>query len=1096
MKRLLNLLLLFIVAMSIKAAEGIITLKTNQAVNSQFKLLAWTASVDDPVMIDWGDGVFKTYNIDPNAMTWAKWIKQDIKGQTITIKGNLKYFELTDAQLTSVDVQNMQTIEELYLGNNELTEVTSNGMPSLKNLDLSNNLISTFDTSNMGSLVSLKLACNKLTAFNSKGAPSIQTLDLSENNISDYNEFDIENLAETLRILNISKNNLPLLNLMKFTQLEDFNCSENPDLSTVVFNDGNPNLKYINMRNCYIMHFYGISLPSLYSLDLTNGALMEIEKGDYPKLEKLAIAGNYIEELDLSGYPELFELYCDSNRIANLDLGNCKKLNTLRCSKNNFKYLDFVNNKDIRRLDVSNNPQLTNIDITPLGIISELDISNTSISYIDLKSAYYLKTFKAANTQCQFFFFNYVGPKGMFEKVDIRNNKNMTANSVTFTLKTMPQREWKGSTPDILLEGSNAEHANTDYINSKEMRWTTDVQGDGTAKMEDVAVTLVGAKATGKKVSFTGSVGGIVNEQTFEFTEYALNNKGGKFTLSQWSGEFYQQLSDVTATAVSGVPVHVTPMPDAGYVFDYVLVNGKRVYDEWFVLNEASTIEVVYRTKERQISFTTTNGQSLSIALAGAHDVTPIQVDWGSGSKKEYEVYKGKWTRLDEVAIGDTIRVYGDVEAVNLESYGEFGEAYGGWNNKITSVDFSKNNILMYVNVYMNPIHSLDISGLANLQELDCSYCELDTISVKGLENLTYLAAYGNYLKSIDLSDNKELTVLNIKNNKLANLDLSANSKIVELIATVNELKDIDVKHLAGLTKLDVSFNHLTTIDLSNNVNLYELSVANNELTELNLDANTEIQTLSFAGNNIKWIDLHNLINLRKLYANDNAMTACELDDFYFNLPEYPELTEEELETVKGFSLVLTTGTDKKLNDAEHSDTYMAVKKGWSPNLTGDASGCDRAHIVIEPSLNGSIELTDAEGNVINSGDKVLKNSLITVTANPDPDYELESIKLNDIVITDNSFTISRFARVSALFRSISTSVDKAQVDGVRISTVANGIEISAADESQVEIYNTNGTMVYSGVVNGVETVQVASGLYIVKVANAEGTMARVMSVK
>ena len=45
-------------------ADGIITLETAKAVGEEFSLTAFCTSINEPVIIDWGDGVEQSYTID------------------------------------------------------------------------------------------------------------------------------------------------------------------------------------------------------------------------------------------------------------------------------------------------------------------------------------------------------------------------------------------------------------------------------------------------------------------------------------------------------------------------------------------------------------------------------------------------------------------------------------------------------------------------------------------------------------------------------------------------------------------------------------------------------------------------------------------------------------------------------------------------------------------------------------------------------------------------------------------------------------------------------------------------------------------------
>ena len=70
-----------------------------------------------------------------------------------------------------------------------------------------------------------------------------------------------------------------------------------------------------------------------------------------------------------------------------------------------------------------------------LGNIQELNISGNPLRRIDLTNAYYLQAFEATDTQCDYFYFNYVSPSGTLEKIDIRNNPRMTSDALSMDVQ-------------------------------------------------------------------------------------------------------------------------------------------------------------------------------------------------------------------------------------------------------------------------------------------------------------------------------------------------------------------------------------------------------------------------------------------------------------------------------------------------------------------------------------------------------------------------------------------------------------------------------------------------------------------------------------
>ena len=1076
------LLLLLVVALSFITAfaadESTITIKTSKPVGTTVSLDAYTASKDEAFTVDWGDGEEKIYNVDPNGWGYSRRIKTEIKGGTITIKGKLVNFDLTEAGITSVDIHGQTALKVINLKENEIATFKQDGMPALTELNLRD---------------------NKLTTFSGTGMTSLKTLNLQGNQL-DSHEFDITDASATLTDLTVSNNGdkFITLNLMAFTALEYFYCDDNPEFTTAVFADNNANIKKISMNNCHVMHFYSCTFPNLYSLNLSNNALLDLEEGNYPKLSTLSIDHNYLTTLDVTRFPKLGSLYCGNNNIKLLNVGSNPGLLSLNCDSLDITKLDLSNNKDLAYLSV-NGTKLTQLDIRGKRSITTLNISNTAIRYIDLEDQYSLRDFRARNTQCEFFYFNYINPWGRFNYVDIRDNKKMTGNSMNFTLHTISQA-YSDYSNSLLIAGSNGETADTEYATSQDMKWKCDVTGDGTAKNEAVKVTVDGTD-TGERVSGKGEFGGITFEQEYDFTKYSTT--GGTFTVSQWTGNYFQQLADVTTSAKAGVAIHITPTPAEGYVYDGVIVNGEKIQEEWFVVNGEATIKPVFRGADRKITFTAPAGQTLSFAVAVQKGADKkVQVDWGSGAKMEYDVSDTNYTRLDGTAetvaeSGATesiVTIYGDVDALNLESFGEYGEMMGIWNNKVSSIDLTNNDLLIALNLYMNPIKTLDVTNQTGLQELDCSYCELTELDVTKNTKLLSLQCYGNELTTLDLSKLPELLELNARVNKLTGVDFTNNPKLQVVNVTNNELSTIDVAHLTDLVSLEAAGNKLTTLDVSKNTQLQVLGVGNNKLTELNLDNNTALRSLLFNDNSIQILDLSKLTELRQIDCGGNNMTACDLNQFYKDLPQYPELTKDEQEALKGASLTILTGTEETPNDAAGSDTSIASDKGWSVSMEGNGSGCDITWIYIGKTENGTIALKDAEGNDIQSGDKVKRNSPISLIATPDKGYVLDKVLVNGKAVEGTEFKISRISTVTATF-DIASAIDAATINDASVTTANGSIIVSLPEGALAEVFSLDGTRICS-LAAGTSIIPVADGTYIVRTKNGADLKTMKVSVK
>ena len=1047
-------------------AQGTVTMTTAKAVGEEFSIITYCTSIDEPVTIDWGDGVEKTYTIDPNGYGYQQEQTETIKGQTIKIKGNLKYLNCNEQQLTSFVAEGLTSMKELNLSENEITNVQFGEMPELESLNLSK---------------------NKLTALTLTGMPKLTRLRLNNNEI-DSHLLDISSLSESLVDLNISYNQLNTLNLMNFSKLRYFYASNNPDLTTVIFNDGSTELYIVDMSDCYIMHFYAISLPNLSQLLLTNNALMEFELGDYPRLTTLSVSGNYISEIDVAKYTGLVDFSCAKNLLTNLNLSNNTALESLNCSDNQLTTLDIRVNKSLRTLKCANN-QLHKIDISTLTNIQDLNVSGNPIRYLDLTNAYYLSTLEASNTQCDHFYMNYISPAGSLKKIDIRNNPRITSDALSMMYKTMPAHaETWNSDPTLLIEGSNGEHSNTDYVTSNEMQWKVDVTGDGTAQNAETEVTIEGTKTT-ETIHVEGQTGGnLMNDGIYDFTKYTTEN--GAFAISQWQAPYYQKLAEVTDKANIGVPICIFVEPAAGYKFKSVTVNDEEIDEQCFVINGPSTIKVNFVVEEQSISFTTNAGRDLQFSLAADKPNTPIAIDWGNGSMQEMQIGNSTMSFINGTAAGETITIYGEVTRANFESYELPGTDL--IDNEITAIDLSKNENLTELIVYGNPISKLDISKQKNLTILDCGACyEISELNIAENPKLTQLDCHANKIAALDLSNCPGLIELDARNNELSEIAFDNNPKLESVNLTNNNLQEIDLTTLGQLSSLEISGNMLTEIDLSNNPELTVLSVSDNKLQDLDLSNNTKLQTLAFNGNSILSADLSMLTALGSINCGGNGMSACEMNDFYFNLPEYPYDPDDAI----GTTLTVSYGNEVTPNDARNADSFIATEKGWIVNIVGNGSGCDDVYLTIEPSVNGKIDITDPEGNKVESGSKVKKNVTLKATATPDENYELDAIILNGNRIEGLEFTLSRASKVTALFKMLG-GINSVDLDGVSAYGGNGCIKVAAETDSQTEVFNLQGIRTYNENINGETQIPMATGMYVVRITNSQGTMVKTIIVK
>ncbi|MEX0314048.1 MAG: leucine-rich repeat domain-containing protein [Allomuricauda sp.] len=112
---------------------------------------------------------------------------------------------------------------------------------------------------------------------------------------------------------------------------------------------------------------------------------------------------------------------------------------------------------------------------------------------------------------------------------------------------------------------------------------------------------------------------------------------------------------------------------------------------------------------------------------------------------------------------------------------------------KIQAREIEKVEIL---NVSYKNIKSLKgIEAFINLKRLDCHDNKLKSLDVSRNSNLEVLYCYDNYLTTLDVSKNKSLKKLGCRGNKLIALDLSSNPKLDALYCYENNLTYLNVRN-------------------------------------------------------------------------------------------------------------------------------------------------------------------------------------------------------------------------------------------------------------------------------------------------------------
>lgn len=194
---------------------------------------------------------------------------------------------------------------------------------------------------------------------------------------------------------------------------------------------------------------------------------------------------------------------------------------------------------------------------------------------------------------------------------------------------------------------------------------------------------------------------------------------------------------------------------------------------------------------------------------------------------------------------------------------------------------------------YENSITTLDLSNNTQLEILECSNTNLQSVILPGTNTLRHVSLVLQDLSDIDISQNLALEYLDLSlNYNLSSLDVTNNHNLTRLDVNKCNLTQLDVTQNPQLERLYLGYlwtnnagqepsynNNIQNINLSNNGALKWLQVRNINLTDLDVSNNSNLLSLIAGKNNIQTLDLSNNMQLSWLSIDENPVQTLDLSN-------------------------------------------------------------------------------------------------------------------------------------------------------------------------------------------------------------------------
>jgi Leucine-rich repeat (LRR) protein len=271
----------------------------------------------------------------------------------------------------------------------------------------------------------------------------------------------------------------------------------------------------------------------------------------------------------------------------------------------------------------------------------------------------------------------------------------------------------------------------------------------------------------------------------------------------------------------------------------------------------------------------------------------------------------------------------------------------------------------------------LNVSGLANLEELNFSNSGIDSVNLTGLINLKELTCSSVSVGSLVLTGLTNLELIQCNSSGVSSLDFTGLINLKSVIASgCYFLNTINFSNATNLIGVSCETSHISSLNLQGLNNLQYLSCNNNLLTSLNVSENANLETLVCSQNLLTTLDVSNLTNLKTLFCINNQLTTLfiknssnEVNALSFgNNPNLTYICADESQLTNVQNLIVQNGYVNC-----HVNSYCSFTPGGlfytiqgSNKLDVDNNGCDVLDIQF-PNLKFNFTNSTNVGSLISN---------------------------------------------------------------------------------------------------------------------------------
>ena len=470
-------------------------------------------------------------------------------------------------------------------------------------------------------------------------------------------------------------------------------------------------------------------------------------------------------------------------------------------------------------------------------------------------------------------------------------------------------------------------------------------------------------------------------------------------------------------------------------------------------------------------------------------------IDWGNGTSVAIAKTSQDVLTITGKVEGSTIKITSPSKIETLICEGQ----------NLTKIDIAKAPNLRSLYCQNNELTALDVTSNAKLTDLNCANNQLKTLKINetsnplienvNVANNSIKNNAGNTTSTSFSIKTASLQQLNISNNSINSVSLLNNTSLDVLKCANNNLSSLVTKS-DSISVVMCGNNKISTLTVNGSKeNLRQLFAENNKISTIDVSTAENLKYIAVENNGVlKTVKLYNYPAANKLYAytcGGNNLTFASFPQkarvsniSYLPQEETFNISSKLLKTTKDgvvcnyiFRCPSNSDYTTEYNADKSTPQYLLKLSDWATDGNGQTYTIKFSYIGTSFDSDENIYEAIAKSAMIIKSAAKYAGIVAFTSKQKDAYVEMTSTNYPDLTLKSTHFSV-----VDDI-NEIVTGIDDAVIskdNTLELNATRGMLNIHSNAPQVVRIYSAEGKLIWQGVVDGVQQVQLTSGIYIV----------------